>query len=77
MCRIVRASSAESFTFTAMCDITHMRRHSATNAAVSYPLLCVSNLRNKLGPYRDRKHVVTYEDALRKAGMPEWGRKVS
>jgi TolB-like protein/class 3 adenylate cyclase len=33
--------------------------------------LRVSNLRNKLGPYRNRKHVLIYEDALRQAGLPE------
>ena len=35
------------------------------------PSLRVSNLRNKLGPYSDRKQILIYEDALREAGLPE------
>jgi|RhiMethySRZTD1v2_1073278.scaffolds.fasta_scaffold25650_7 TolB-like protein len=35
------------------------------------PTLRVSNLRNALGPYRRQEHVAKYEDALRKAGLPE------
>jgi TolB-like protein len=51
------------------------RRHEAASMLVrlrsSDPTLRVSNLRNKLGAYRDRKHVAIYEDALRAAGLPE------
>jgi TolB-like protein len=35
------------------------------------PALRVSNLRNTLGPYRHREPVALYEDALRKAGLPD------
>jgi TolB-like protein/tetratricopeptide (TPR) repeat protein len=35
------------------------------------PTLRVSNLRNKLGPYKDPKRILIYEDALRQAGLPE------
>ena len=35
------------------------------------PHLRVSNLRDALGAYRHREHVTKYEDALRKAGLPE------
>jgi TolB-like protein len=35
------------------------------------PLLRVSNLRNTLGPYRDKKYLAMLEDALRRAGLPE------
>jgi len=35
------------------------------------PALRVSNLRDALGPYRHQEHVAKYEDALRKAGLPE------
>lgn len=35
------------------------------------PTLRVSNLRNKLGPYRDPRHIAAYEGALREAGLPE------
>jgi TolB-like protein len=34
------------------------------------PTLCVSNLRNKLGPYRPA-HLAKYEEGLRRAGLPE------
>ena len=35
------------------------------------PSLRVSNLRDKLGPYRHQEHLAMYEDALRRAGLPE------
>jgi TolB-like protein len=35
------------------------------------PALRASNLRERLGAYRHQKHVAQYEDALRKAGLPE------
>jgi hypothetical protein len=35
------------------------------------PTLRVSNLRNKLSPFKDPKQIVIYEDALRKAGLPQ------
>jgi adenylate cyclase len=35
------------------------------------PALRVSNLRETLAPYRDQAPVTLYEDALRKAGLPE------
>ena len=36
-----------------------------------HPPLCLANLRNVLGPYRRVEYVSKYEDALRKAGLPE------
>ena len=35
------------------------------------PALCVSNLRDVLGPYRRAEDLARYEEALRKAGLPE------
>ena len=35
------------------------------------PALRVSNLQNVLGPYWHPEHLAKYEDALRKAGLPE------
>jgi TolB-like protein len=36
-----------------------------------HPALRLANLRNVLGPYRQVEYVSKYEDALRKAGLPE------
>jgi hypothetical protein len=35
------------------------------------PALRISNFRERLGAYRHQKHVELYENALRKAGLPE------
>lgn len=35
------------------------------------PMLCVSNFRETLGPYRHEEQVTQYGDALRKAGLPD------
>ena len=51
------------------------RREEAANMVVRLrrldPTLRVSNLRNALGPYRHQEHVAIYQDALRRAGLPE------
>ena len=36
------------------------------------PTLRVSNLRDRLDPYRRPEDVARYEQGLRKAGLPEW-----
>ncbi|MCC7276399.1 MAG: winged helix-turn-helix domain-containing protein [Alphaproteobacteria bacterium] len=43
--------------------VEHLQRIDAT--------LRVANLRETLGPYRNPEHLRKYEDALRKAGLPE------
>jgi hypothetical protein len=35
------------------------------------PALCVSNLKDRLGPYRRAEDLARYEEGLRKAGLPE------
>jgi tetratricopeptide (TPR) repeat protein len=36
-----------------------------------YPTLCVSDLKNVLGPYRRTEDPSRYEEGLRRAGLPE------
>jgi hypothetical protein len=50
---------------------TEKARQLATKLQRIDPALRVSDLQKTLGPYRRAEHVTQYEDALRKAGLPD------
>lgn len=62
--RIAAASNA-------MAGHEEQARKSMIRLQSLYPALCISNLKSVLGPYRHVEHLQRYEEALRRAGLPE------